>query len=61
MTRTNEWGMLVFTFHPYVVGRGHRMMMLEKLIDAVTRMGAEFMTLDAVHREYRERVAQGLA
>ncbi|MBX9595690.1 MAG: polysaccharide deacetylase [Roseomonas sp.] len=61
MTRTNEWGMLVFTFHPYVIGRGHRMMMLEKLIDGVTKMGAEFRTLEQVQQEYRDRVKAGIA
>ena len=39
MRRTTEWGMLVFTFHPYVIGRGHRMLMLEKLIDGLGGMG----------------------
>jgi peptidoglycan/xylan/chitin deacetylase (PgdA/CDA1 family) len=61
MRRTNDWGMLVYTFHPYVVGRGHRMAMLEKLIDALTRMGAEFRTLDEVQQEFRARVAAGEA
>lgn len=59
MVRTNEWGMLVFTFHPYVVGRGHRMMMLEKLIDGLARRGAEFRTLDEVQQEFLARVAAG--
>lgn len=45
MRRTTEWGMLVYTFHPYVIGRGHRMLILEKLIDALGRMGAVFCTL----------------
>ena len=57
MRRTEEWGMLVYTFHPYVIGRGHRMLMLEKLIDALTAMGAEFCTLDQVQREFRTRAA----
>ena len=57
MRRTEEWGMLVYTFHPYVIGRGHRMLMLEKLIEALTAMGAEFCTLDQIQREFRARVA----
>lgn len=57
MRRTTEWGMLVYTFHPYVIGRGHRMLILEKLIDALGRMGAVFCTLDEVQREFRARVA----
>src|SRR5918993_1309414 len=51
MRRTTDWGMLVYTFHPYVIGRGHRMIILEKLIDALGRMGAEFATLDQVQEE----------
>jgi peptidoglycan/xylan/chitin deacetylase (PgdA/CDA1 family) len=61
MRRTAEWGMLVFTFHPYVIGRGHRMLMLEKLIDGLGRMGAEFRTLEQVEQEYRARAADGRA
>ncbi|MFC7555623.1 polysaccharide deacetylase family protein [Pseudoroseomonas wenyumeiae] len=57
MRRTTDWGVLVYTFHPYVSGRGHRMMMMEKLIDALTAMGAEFCTLDEVQREFRTRQA----
>ncbi|WP_207538293.1 polysaccharide deacetylase family protein [Sabulicella rubraurantiaca] len=55
MRRTTEWGMLVYTFHPYVIGRGHRMLILEKLIDELTRQGAEFLTLDEVQQEFRTR------
>jgi peptidoglycan-N-acetylglucosamine deacetylase len=55
MRRTTDWGMLVYTFHPYVIGRGHRMIILEKLIDALGRMGAEFATLDQVQEEFRAR------
>ena len=55
MRRTTEWGALVYTFHPYVSGRGHRMLMMEKLIDGLERMGAEFQTLDQVQQEFRVR------
>lgn len=61
MKRTEEWGALVFTFHPYVIGRGHRMLMLEKLIDTLTEEGAVFLTLEELEQEYRARVAGGLA
>jgi peptidoglycan/xylan/chitin deacetylase (PgdA/CDA1 family) len=55
MRRTTEWGIMVYTFHPYVSGRGHRMLMMEKLIDGLTRMGAEFQTLEQVEHEFRAR------
>jgi peptidoglycan/xylan/chitin deacetylase (PgdA/CDA1 family) len=58
MRRTTEWGMLVYTFHPYVIGRGHRMLILEKLIDELGRMGADFLTLDEVQQEFRSRQGQ---
>ncbi len=57
MCRTTDWGVMVYTFHPYVSGRGHRMMMMEKLIDGLGRMGAEFLTLDQVQQEFRARQA----
>ena len=50
MTRTMEWGALTYTCHPFVIGRGHRMLMLERLIDALKGMGATFLTMeDAVN------------
>ncbi|MGY4801298.1 polysaccharide deacetylase family protein [Teichococcus aerofrigidensis] len=55
MCRTSEWGVMVYTFHPYVSGRGHRMMMMEKLIDGLAGMGAEFLTLQQVEQEFRNR------
>ncbi len=27
-----DWGVLTYTLHPHIIGRGHRMIMLEKLI-----------------------------
>ncbi|WGF90481.1 polysaccharide deacetylase family protein [Marinivivus vitaminiproducens] len=47
MRRTTDWGILTYTCHPYVIGRGHRMLMLEKLIEGLRAMDAAFMTLDA--------------
>jgi len=47
-----EWGILNYTFHPYVIGRGHRMMALEKLLRTLTERGAQFMTLEQAAREY---------
>jgi hypothetical protein len=36
MTQNLEWGILSYTFHPYVIGRGHRMMALDKLLLTLT-------------------------
>lgn len=61
MTRTLDWGVLTYTCHPYVIGRGHRMLMLERLILALMEMGAEFMSLDDAMEEFRLRHAQSCA
>lgn len=52
MQRTEEWGVLIYTFHPFVVGRGHRMMLLEQLIDALNDRGAQFLRMDEVARDF---------
>ena len=55
MQRTEDWGVLIFTFHPFVVGRGHRMMMLERLISALQERGACFTTMEKAALEFRDR------
>ena len=35
--RPPDFGILTYTFHPHVIGRGHRMMMLERLIQRLMR------------------------
>ena len=55
MRRTEEWGVLTYTCHPYVIGRGHRMLMLEKLLDALVEKSAVFLTLEAAAKEYDAR------
>ena len=52
-----EWGVITYTFHPFVIGRGHRMMILEKLIETLKDRGAVFMTLEAAAAEYQQRAA----
>lgn len=55
MRQTEEWGVLTYTCHPYVIGRGHRMMMLDKLFNALQEKGAQFITLEQAARMYDER------
>jgi peptidoglycan/xylan/chitin deacetylase (PgdA/CDA1 family) len=50
-----EWGVITYTFHPFVIGRGHRMMILEKLIATLKDHGAIFMTLEDAAAEYQQR------
>lgn len=57
MVRETDWGVLTYTCHPYVIGRGHRMLMLEKLIHALRGMGAEFMAMEDAARAFLDRRA----
>jgi peptidoglycan/xylan/chitin deacetylase (PgdA/CDA1 family) len=55
MTRILDWGALVYTCHPYVIGRGHRMMLLERLILNLMEMNAVFLTMSQAVDEFRSR------
>ena len=50
-----DWGVLTYTFHPFVIGRGHRMLILEKLIQTLADSGAIFTTLADAATEYMRR------
>ena len=56
MKRMDQWGVLTYTFHPHIIGRGHRMLILEKLIRTLRDEGATFVTMEtalaAYWREY---------
>ena len=49
------WGVITYTFHPFVIGRGHRMMALEKLIRTLRGNGAVFMTVEQAALEFDRR------
>jgi peptidoglycan/xylan/chitin deacetylase (PgdA/CDA1 family) len=55
MTRYTDWGIITYTCHPYVIGRGHRMLMLERFVTKLRALGAEFMSMDNAARLYDER------
>ena len=57
MQRELDWGVLTYTCHPFIIGRGHRILMLEKLVDTLLARGAVFVRMDAAAAEYRARVA----
>ncbi len=57
MQKTVDWGVLTYTMHPYVIGRGYRMLALEDLIDQLAKAGAVFTTMEEAARE----AAKGLA
>jgi len=61
MRRTCDWGVLTYTCHPYVIGRGHRMLFLERLIEGLMSKGAEFVTMEAAIHAFQAREKAGLA
>lgn len=60
MTRVQpDFGILTYTFHPHVIGRGHRMMMLERLIQKLMEDGAVFMSMEEAMHEWLARNKAG--
>jgi peptidoglycan/xylan/chitin deacetylase (PgdA/CDA1 family) len=57
MTRILDWGIITYTCHPFVIGRGHRMLMLERLIEKLRARGAVFLTMEDAVREWQGRRA----
>jgi hypothetical protein len=56
MRQTEEWGIVTYTMHPYVIGRGFRMFAFEKLLDKLIADGAVFMTMEDAARVAREKL-----
>jgi peptidoglycan/xylan/chitin deacetylase (PgdA/CDA1 family) len=55
MREVADWGVITYTCHPFIIGRGHRMMMLERLIRACLDNGAVFMATEDAVEEFRGR------
>jgi len=55
MTQVAHWGVLTYTCHPFVIGRGHRMLMLERLIEGLLEQGAAFATMAEAVDEFSGR------
>jgi peptidoglycan/xylan/chitin deacetylase (PgdA/CDA1 family) len=51
-----EWGVLTYTMHPYVIGRGYRMLALERLLDELAAAGAVFLTMEEAAEEARVKL-----
>ncbi|HZD55951.1 MAG TPA: polysaccharide deacetylase [Anaerolineales bacterium] len=50
LRQTDPEGVLILTMHPQVIGRGHRMLFLERLLEYMSGCGAKFVRLvDFVH------------
>jgi peptidoglycan-N-acetylglucosamine deacetylase len=56
MTKTVDWGVLTYTMHPFVIGRGYRMLALEDLIDSLVKEGAVFNTMEDAAHEAEQRL-----
>jgi peptidoglycan-N-acetylglucosamine deacetylase len=56
MQTTVEWGVLTYTMHPYVIGRGYRMLALEALVKDLAAAGAVFMTMEDAATEAQARM-----
>jgi hypothetical protein len=51
-----EWGVLTYTMHPYVIGRGYRMLALEELVKNLESAGAVFMTMEEAVAEAQAKM-----
>ena len=56
MKKTVDWGVLTYTMHPYVIGRGYRMLALEDLVEKLAKDGAVFMTMEQAAEEAKARL-----
>ena len=54
-----DWGVLTYTFHPHVIGRGHRLIMLDRLIQKLHEAGATFVMMEQAVAEYRIKGPNG--
>lgn len=61
MKKHNDWGVLTYTFHPHVVGRGQRMLALERFIETLAGEGAKFVTMETAVEAYRARYPNGVS
>jgi len=56
MQKTVDWGVLTYTMHPYVIGRGYRMLAFEQLLTNLQAAGAVFMTMEDAAAEAKEKM-----
>jgi hypothetical protein len=56
MRKTVDWGVLTYTMHPYVIGRGYRMLALEDLVEKLANGGAVFLTMERAAEEAKQQL-----
>ena len=54
MQNTVDWGILTYTMHPYVIGRGYRMLAFENLLGRLANAGAVFLKVEDAATEARK-------
>jgi peptidoglycan-N-acetylglucosamine deacetylase len=54
MQQTTSWGVLTYTCHPFVIGRGYRMLWFERFVADLASTAAIFLTMEDAAREARE-------
>lgn len=59
MVREVDGGVLTLVFHPQVIGRGHRLLALERFLDAVDELGVRCDTMADVAAAHNRGVAFG--
>jgi peptidoglycan/xylan/chitin deacetylase (PgdA/CDA1 family) len=59
MQQTVDWGVLTYTMHPFVIGRGYRMLALEDFVSKLAAAGAVFMTMEDAAAEAKARMFAG--
>jgi peptidoglycan-N-acetylglucosamine deacetylase len=55
MRRELDRGVLTITMHPYIIGRGHRLLALEQFLDTLIDQGARFVTAEAAVAAWQNR------
>jgi peptidoglycan/xylan/chitin deacetylase (PgdA/CDA1 family) len=60
MIRDFENGVAVVTFHPQAIGRGHRLLGLERWLDELREMPLDFLTLEEVAQKFRDGTPLGV-
>ena len=56
MKKTTDWGVLTYSMHPYVIGRGYRMLALEGFIARLAKEGAVFMPMEEAAVEAKAKL-----
>jgi len=56
MKKTVDWGVLTITMHPFVIGRGYRMLALAGLVTKLAKDGAVFMTMEQAAQEAKAKL-----